>query len=104
MLTVSLRLTNNQLSIYHMKTKENPIHPGLILRAEIEARGLSVTDAANLLKITRTSMSMVLNGRAGISPALAIKIEHYLGGSAQFWADLQTTYELNVARKNLILS
>lgn len=87
-----------------MKTKENLLHPGLILREEIEARGLSVTDAANLLKITRTSMSMVLNGRAGISPALAIKIEHYLGGSAQFWVGLQTNYELNIARENLALS
>ncbi|MEC3881837.1 HigA family addiction module antitoxin [Parapedobacter sp. 10938] len=80
------------------------IHPGLILREEFEARGLNVTDAANLLQIARPSMSMVLNGRGGISPTLALKIEHYIGGSARFWADLQTAYELSIARENLVFS
>jgi len=86
-----------------MKTKQNPTHPGLILRKEILARNMSVTEAANLLQITRTSMSMVLNGRSGISPALALKIEHFLGGSAKYWVDLQAAYELNIARKNFAL-
>lgn len=79
-------------------------HPGLILREKIEARGLSVTDAASLFQISRPSMSMVLNGRTGISPVLALKIEHFLGGSARYWANLQTAYELDVARQKVSFS
>lgn len=87
-----------------MERKMKLMHPGLILREEIEALGLNVTEAATLLQITRPSMSMILNGRAGISPTLALKVEHYIGGSARFWINLQSSYELEVARDNLVLS
>ena len=87
-----------------MERKMKLMHPGFILREEIESRGLNVTEAADLLQITRPSLSAVLNGRGGISPTLALKVEHYIGGSARFWAELQTTYELDVARQNLVFA
>ena len=59
-----------------MERKVKLSHPGFILRKEIESRGLNVTEAADLLQITRPSLSAVLNGRGGISPVLALKVEY----------------------------
>ena len=58
----------------------NPPHPGLTLRDDVlPALGLSVTDAAVQLGVARVSLSRVLNGRAGISPDMALRIEAWLG-------------------------
>lgn len=76
-----------------MERKMKLTHPGLILREEIEARGLSITDAAKLLKVTHSTLAAVLNGSNGISPALALQMEQIIGGSAHFWVNLQAAYE-----------
>jgi len=58
----------------------NPPHPGATLREDIlPALGLTVTDAAKQLGITRTALSRILNGHAGISPKMARRIESWLG-------------------------
>ena len=68
-------------------------HPGLILREEIDARGLFIADAAKLLNVTHGTLAAVLNGRNGISPALALQVEQIIGGSATYWINLQAAYE-----------
>ena len=82
----------------------NPPHPGETLREDIlPALGLSVTDAAAQLGVTRATLSRVLNGRAAISPMMALRIEAWLGvkhgGRADLWLGLQTDYDLWHARK-----
>ncbi len=81
-----------------MKT---PPHPGHMLRADVlEPLGLGVTEAAQKLGMSRVALSRVVNGRAGISPDLAIRLERAGVSSARFWMGLQTNYELAEALRH----
>ncbi len=82
----------------------NPPHPGETLREDIlPALGLTVTEAARQLGVTRTALSRVLNGRAGISPEMARRIEAWLGrdrgGRAEVWLGMQMDYDLWLAEQ-----
>lgn len=77
------------------------VHPGDWLRTEImEPRGLSVTDAALHLGVTRQAMSNLLNARAGLSADMAIRFEKAFGVKADTLLRMQTAYELARARTN----
>lgn len=87
-----------------MSNMHNPPHPGETLRDDIlPALGLSVTEAAAQLGVTRAALSRVLNGRAAISPEMALRIEKWLGvengGQADLWLAEQTSYDLWQARQ-----
>ena len=74
---------------------KNPPHPGELLREDVLVPlGLEVTDAAQRLGMSRTTLSRVINGRAGISPDLAIRLERAGVSTARFWMTLQANYEL----------
>ena len=75
---------------------KNPPHPGRIVREEIiEAFGLTVGEAAEALGVSRPHLSQLLNGKAGISPEMAIRLSKALGnGNPDFWLRLQKQYEL----------
>ena len=77
----------------------NPCHPGEILRDNLEAAELSVTDAAARLGCTRQALSRLLNGKAGISPAMAIALERLGWSDASFWMRLQAAYDLAQERR-----
>lgn len=82
----------------------NPPHPGEALREDVLPHlGLSVTVAARRLGVTRTALSRVLNGHAGISPEMALRLEKWLGpdngGSASVWLAHQAAYDLWQIRK-----
>ncbi len=78
----------------------NPPHPGEILRADyLEPLGLSVTEAAKALGVTRKTLSAVLNERAGISPAMAHRLSKALDTSPEFWINLQAQFDLWQARE-----
>jgi len=86
-----------------MSKMHNPPHPGKTLREDIlPALGLSVTDAAEQLGVARPTLSKVLNGKAAISPEMAIRIEQWLGvengGRADLWLAEQASYDLWQAR------
>ncbi|MFD1559112.1 HigA family addiction module antitoxin [Paraburkholderia silviterrae] len=81
----------------------NPPHPGETLREDIlPALGLSVTEAAAQLGVTRVALSRVLNARAGISQEMALRLEAWLGeehgGRADLWLAQQAAYDLWQAR------
>lgn len=82
-----------------MKRAMTLVHPGAILKQEIEGRGLSVTDAAQILEVTRPNLSNIINEKTSISPLMALKLESKFGGSARLWMQLQSTYDLDIARK-----
>lgn len=77
---------------------KKPPHPGSLLREDVLAPlGLAVTEAAERLGMSRVALSRVLNGRASISPDLAIRLERAGVSSARFWITLQANYDLAVA-------
>lgn len=77
---------------------KNPPHPGEILREDVLAPlGLEVTETARRLGMSRPALSRVLNGRAGISPDLALRLEQAGVSTARFWMNLQVNYDLSRA-------
>lgn len=73
----------------------NPPHPGEMLYGlYIKPTGLSITQTAKALGITRTALSEIVNAKRGISPKVAIKLAKAFGGSAQSWLNGQTKYDL----------
>ena len=77
------------------KTPHRSPHPGRSIRRDcLEALGLTVTDGAKILGITRHMLSRILNGQAGISPEMAVRLEKAFGGTAQSWLALQQAYDL----------
>jgi addiction module HigA family antidote len=87
-----------------MATMHNPPHPGESLRDDVlPALGLTVTDAAAQLGVTRAALSRVLNARAGISAEMALRLERWLGvehgARASVWLGMQAAYDLWHAQK-----
>ncbi len=80
-------------------TMLNPCHPGEILRDNLEAAELSMTKAASRLGCTRQALSRLLNGKASVSPAIALALERIGWSNASFWMRLQTAYELAQERR-----
>ena len=76
-----------------------PPHPGLMLRNDVLAPlGLGVAEAARKLRMSRVALSRVVNGRAAISPELAIRLEDAGVSTARFWMNLQVNFDLAQAR------
>jgi addiction module HigA family antidote len=76
-------------------TMKNPPHPGgTVLRQCIEPLGLSITDAAAALGVTRTTLSELVNGKRGISPEMAVRLSKVFGASAASWLTQQALYDL----------
>ena len=74
---------------------KNPPHPGgFVLRQCIEPLGLSITEAAAALGVTRTTLSELVNGKRGISPEMAVRLSQVFGGSAESWVIQQAQYDL----------
>src|ERR1700679_1541303 len=74
-----------------------PVHPGRLLRREMQARKLSANALALALRVSSGRITDILNGKRGISPETAMRLARYFGNSARFWLYLQTTYELGGA-------
>jgi addiction module HigA family antidote len=78
----------------------NPPHPGRIVRQEcLEPLGLTVTDAAKALGVSRLTLSELVNERRGISPEMAIRLSKAFGGTPGLWIRLQSSFDLAQAMK-----
>jgi addiction module HigA family antidote len=85
-----------------MATMHNPPHPGEVLRDGVFSEtGLTVTELARHLGVTRVALSRILNGRAAISADMAVRLAAALGGSAESWLHMQADYDLWHARRAL---
>jgi antitoxin HigA-1 len=74
---------------------KNPPHPGgFVLRQCIEPLGLTITQAAAALGVTRTTLSELVNGKRGISPEMAVRLSRVFGGSPESWLTQQAQYDL----------
>jgi len=73
----------------------NPPHPGEVLRdGVLDGTGITVTEAARQLGVTRAALSRILNGRAGISPDMAVRLGKWLDHSPESWLRMQMDYDL----------
>jgi addiction module HigA family antidote len=78
-----------------------PPHPGLSVRHDcIEPLGLTITETAEILGVTRQALNNLVNGKSGISPEMAIRLDKAFGGSAETWLRLQMAYDLAQARRH----
>ncbi len=98
--------TDVDLVDYHYEQEDrsmpmkNPPHPGLSVRHDcLEPLGLSVTEVARKLGVSRKQLSDIVNCRSGISPEMAIRLDKAFGGGADTWYRLQSTWELAQALK-----
>jgi len=84
-------------------TMKNPPHPGLVVLQEcIEPLGLSITDAAAALGVTRNTLSELVNQKRGISPEMAVRLSKVFGGTEQGWLVQQAQYDLAQVRRGHI--
>ena len=80
---------------------KNPPHPGRSVRtACLEPLGLSVTEGARVLGVTRQALNNVVNGKAAISAQMAIRLAKAFGSTAETWFRMQLAYDLAAARKD----
>lgn len=80
---------------------KNPPHPGLSVRRDcIESLSLTVTEAAEILGVTRQTLNNLVNGKSGISPDMAIRLGKAFGGDAETWLRVQVAYDLAQARRH----
>jgi addiction module HigA family antidote len=81
-----------------MKMK-NPPHPGPLVRDNLDDLGLSVAEGAIGLGVTRQQLYNVINGKSGITPEMAVRLEKAFGGSADAWLRMQANHDLALVRK-----
>lgn len=79
---------------------KNPVHPGVVVKDTcLEPLGLSVTEAAKILGVNRTTLSRLINKKIGISPEMAIRLEKAFGSTAEAWLRMQLAYDIAQVRK-----
>jgi addiction module HigA family antidote len=76
-----------------------PVHPGEILREELDVLELSANALAAALDVPGNRITAILNGRRGITADTALRLSRYLGTTAEFWLNLQKFYELRLAER-----
>jgi antitoxin HigA-1 len=76
-----------------------PIHPGEILADELGEIGISAAELARLIEVPANRVSQILAGKRAITADTALRLAQYFGMSADFWMNLQKTYELDLARQ-----
>jgi len=82
-------------------TMKNPPHPGTVVLQEcIEPLGLTITQAAAALDVTRNTLSELVNGKRGISPEMAVRLATVFGGAEQGWIVQQAQYDLAQVRRD----
>ena len=78
---------------------KNPPHPGDLIRENLDELGLPVAEAAAALGVTRQQLYNVINGKSGIIPEMAFRLEKAFGGSADVWVRMQVNYDLTQVHK-----
>jgi antitoxin HigA-1 len=81
--------------------KLRPVHPGEILGEDLEVRGISARVLALKLCVPANHITAIINGKCGISAETALRLGRYFGNSAQFWMNLQVSYDLAVAERDV---
>jgi addiction module HigA family antidote len=84
-----------------MAKKLLPTHPGEILREELDERGISMNRLSRDIRVPLSRISLIVNGKRAMTPDTALRLERYFGAEAQFWMNLQTNFDLEIAKRGL---
>jgi len=87
--------------IMAQRRKLPPIHPGELLKDELEEIGVSSNELSRALRVPMNRISAIVNGRRAITVDTAIRLARYFGTSPQYWMNLQIAYDLEVARQEI---
>jgi addiction module HigA family antidote len=80
---------------------KNPAHPGRIVRSAcLEPLGLSVTQGARILGVTRQTLTKIISGKSGVSAEMAIRLAKAFGSTVDVWVRMQAAYDLAQVRKD----
>ena len=79
------------------RRKLPPIHPGELLRDELGEIGISLNELARALRVPMNRISAIVNGKRSITADTAMRLARYFGTSPQYWLNLQSTYDLEIA-------
>jgi antitoxin HigA-1 len=80
---------------------KNSVHPGQIVQhACLDALGLSISEGAKILGVTRQALNNVVSGKSGVSTEMAIRLTKAFGSTEETWLGMQLAYDLAAARKN----
>jgi addiction module HigA family antidote len=78
-----------------------PIHPGIHLAEELDELGLSAAEFARQIDVPANRVTAIINGQRSVSADTALRLGHWFGSSAEFWLNLQKTYELRLAQQQV---
>lgn len=90
-------IDGDAMSIGRPKSGMRPVHPGEILREELEELGLSANALAEKLDVAVSRITEILRERRGVTADTALRLAHYFGTTPQVWVNLQKEYELRTA-------
>lgn len=79
------------------ENRMRPVHPGEVLREELEALEMSAKAFASAMDVPGNRITAILNGQRGVTADTALRLSRYLGTTPEFWLNLQKTFELRVA-------
>lgn len=77
------------------------VHPGIVLRDELEELGVTPTELARQIETPPNRVSQIIAGKRAVTAATALRLGHWFGTSAEFWLNLQTAYDLRIAREEV---
>jgi addiction module HigA family antidote len=78
-----------------------PIHPGVTLKSDLlEPLGLSINQLAGVLHVPANRLNQIVNGKRGVTPDTSLRLSRYFGFSPEYWLNLQTHYDLELARRS----
>ena len=83
------------------RRKLPPIHPGELLRDELQEIGVSLNELARALRVPMNRISAIVNGNRAITVDTAMRLARYFGTSPQYWLNLQSSYDLEVAEQKI---
>jgi len=78
-----------------------PVHPGQLLAEDLRDAGISMNQLAKAIQVPMNRISAIVNGQRGITGDTAVRLARYWGTTAEYWMNLQSRYELEVAQENL---
>jgi addiction module HigA family antidote len=83
-----------------MLPMKNPAHPGELVRDNLDELGVSISDAAKGLGVTRQQLDKIIAGRSSITPEIAVRLEQAIGGTADGWMRMQINFDLAHVREH----